>query len=86
MVVGLLAILKAGGAVLPLDPTYPARSPEVHGRGRPAPTLITDTREGLAVRDRGDSRRCSLLIDGYRAAADQAGDAPIDLLVEASTS
>ena len=35
MVVGLLAVLKAGGAYLPLDPDYPPGAAGLHAPGRP---------------------------------------------------
>ena len=37
MVVGLLGMLKAGGAYLPLDPDYPARAAGLHAGGRRLP-------------------------------------------------
>ena len=36
LVVALLAVLKAGGAYLPLDPAYPARAPGLHAARTPA--------------------------------------------------
>ena len=42
MVIGLLAIMKAGGAYLPLDPEYPARASGLYaGRCRCGYSLLT---------------------------------------------
>lgn len=52
LIVTLLAIIKAGGAYLPLDPNYP------EDRTR---TMVKDSKATLVLTDQGDT---SLLIDG----------------------
>jgi amino acid adenylation domain-containing protein len=64
MVTALLAVLKAGGAYLPLDPAYPAERLEFMLRDTRAPLVITDA-ANAALADRLSGQRAAVVrIDG----------------------
>ncbi|WP_146741741.1 AMP-binding protein, partial [Lonsdalea populi] len=70
MVVALLAILKAGAAYIPLDPTYPTeRLRYMLEDGKPV-TLLTQH----ALLDRLDSRLPTVLLDDPRTAGQDSPD------------
>ena len=70
MVVGLLAVLRAGGAYLPLDPRYPRERLAFMLADAAVPVLLTQQRLAAGL---PEHRARVLLLDG---AADAAGPAP----------
>ncbi|MET9608864.1 amino acid adenylation domain-containing protein [Streptomyces sp. NPDC006512] len=73
LVVGLLAVLKAGGAYLPVDPKYPShRLAAIFGEARPH-LVLTDSAT-VAVLPRHDAP--DLLLDALDLTADDTGPEP----------
>ena len=74
LVLGLLAILKAGGVIVPLEPSYPdAQLSELLSETRPA-VLITDSHQSTRFRSHGVA---SLFLDAEREAiAAESSSAP----------
>ena len=74
MVVGLLGIVKAGGAYLPLDPTYPEERLGYMLEDASAPVLVTQS--GLAGRG-GSYGGKVVRLDGDAAAIGGCSDGPL---------
>lgn len=72
LVVALLAVLKAGGAYLPLDPAYPAARLEYMLEDSGATLVLTET--GLAERLSAGAARLICLNDAVQAAAIDSED------------
>jgi amino acid adenylation domain-containing protein len=74
MVIGLLAILKAGGAFVPLDPTYPKERLAFMLKDAQAPMLLTQERlvAGMAEHD----AKVICLDSGWETIARESGENP----------
>ena len=55
MVIGALGIMKAGGAYLPMDPSYPSERLAFMLRDARAPVLITSSELGPQLPDLGST-------------------------------
>ena len=55
MIAGMLAILKSGGAYIPIDPDYPASRREYIAANADVAALVTDGEYGMRIRDGNDS-------------------------------
>jgi amino acid adenylation domain-containing protein len=74
MVVGMLAVLKAGGAYLPLDPKYPRERLRFMLEDAGAPAVLTDSESALAL---PQTRARLVLLDAPHAADTlESGGAP----------
>ncbi|HEX3757295.1 MAG TPA: condensation domain-containing protein, partial [Kofleriaceae bacterium] len=81
MVIGLLAVLKAGGCYVPLDPDYPVdRVREMVDDAAPAVVLVDDAGERVMAQidDRGAPVRLHVVTDAARWAALPAQEDPRD--------
>ncbi|HEX3758389.1 MAG TPA: AMP-binding protein, partial [Kofleriaceae bacterium] len=81
MVIGLLAVLKAGGCYVPLDPDYPIdRVREMVDDAAPAVVLVDDAGERVMAQidDRGAPVRLHVVTDAARWAALPAQEDPRD--------
>lgn len=77
--VGLLAILKAGGAFLPLDPEYPTQRLEYMMKDSQAPVLLTEKRHLAKISD-GRFQRILIDADWPHIALEEAANLPNDSL------
>ncbi len=77
MIVGTVAVVKAGGAYLPLDPSHPADRLAFMISDSAAPVLLTQQRMAAALHEEGLRGVRVLLIDDPEAAA-PAGPVAVD--------
>jgi amino acid adenylation domain-containing protein len=71
MVVGLLAILKAGGAFVPLDATYPRERLAFMASDTKAPVMLTQNSVTLRLADQNWSRTVMVKLDGVTGELDR---------------
>jgi amino acid adenylation domain-containing protein len=80
MVVGLLAILKAGGAFVPFDANYPAERLAFMGGDTKAPVMLLQNSVAQRLSDQSWSRAMNVSLDGDTAEIDrQSGQNPASL-------
>ncbi len=82
MVVGFLAVLKAGGAYLPLDPAFPAERLRYMLEDSGARVLIT--RKGLLETLFSNSTLTKVCMDADKDAIEQHDNAPIPTIAKSS--
>ena len=80
MVIGLLAILKAGAAYVPLDPTYPVERLQMMLEDVQARVLVTQNKLVDRFQRHGIAQ---VLVDGDRAAIDEESSSEIKTAVSA---
>jgi amino acid adenylation domain-containing protein len=80
MVIGLLAILKAGAAYVPLDPTYPVERLQMMLEDAQARALVTQKNLADRFQRHGIAQ---VLVDGDRAARDEESSSEIKTTVSA---
>jgi amino acid adenylation domain-containing protein len=79
LLVSMLAVLKAGAAYVPIDPTYPPQRQEFMLADAQAPALITQSRFLGAVDPRGARVIC---VDRDRAQIEQRPVEPVEIEVD----
>jgi amino acid adenylation domain-containing protein len=79
LLVSMLAVLKAGAAYVPIDPTYPPQRQEFMLADAQAPALITQSRFLGAVDPRGARVIC---VEGDRAQIEQRPVEPVEIEVD----